>query len=132
MARISMYVAVETMMTDPPGIAPLARQPPLATYLALRTHMLTFPFCIVRLRAGSDSVPISPSAGYVAAFSSVERAAAYTFKRGDTEWRTTLVTRPTLAETIQVLRVLGIKGFAFDPIDDKPGELIDFEDVPTV
>lgn len=91
--------------------------------------MLTFPFCIVRVRTGNDSIPLSPARGYVAAFSSVERAAKYVYQRGDVEWRTTLISRPTLAENVHTLRLLGTKGFAFDPAEDAPGELIDFEEL---
>ena len=94
--------------------------------------MLTFPFCIVRVRTGRDSFPVSPSAGYVAAFSNPEKAARYMFKRGDVEWRTTLVSRPTLAENIYVLKLLGFDGLAIDPANGSPGELVEFEKLPAM
>jgi hypothetical protein len=78
-------------------------------------------------RSSGISLPLAPSQGYIAAFSTVEKAAAFMFRRGDTEWRMKLVSRPTLQETLESLRAIGARGLAFNPEDDGTGTLIDFE-----
>jgi hypothetical protein len=92
---------------------------------------ITFPFCIVMARHGSITLPVTPAHGYIAAFSTVEKAAAFMFQRGDIDWRMTLISRPTFAKTIESLRLLGVKGFAFNPEGDSPGTLLDLDGLPS-
>lgn len=90
---------------------------------------MTFPFCVVMAREGQITLPLAPKPGYVAAFSSVEKAAAFMFARGDTNWHMTLVTRPTLAALIENLSLLGVKGFCLDPLQNACDDLLDFSQI---
>ncbi len=90
---------------------------------------MTFPFCVVMAREGQITLPLAPKPGYVAAFSSVEKAAAFMFARGDTNWHMTLVTRPTLAGVVENLSLLGVKGFCLDPLKDVYDNLLEFSQI---
>jgi hypothetical protein len=88
---------------------------------------IAFPFCVVLARQSGMTLPLAPSQGYIAAFSTVEKASAFMFRRGDTDWRMTLVSRPTLESVIESLQSLGARGLAFNPEQESLGTLIDFE-----
>jgi hypothetical protein len=90
---------------------------------------IAFPFCVVMARHGDITLPVAPAPSYIAAFSTVEKAAAFMFKRGETDWRMTLVSRPTFISTVESLRLLGVKGLAFNPDVDHPGTLFDLNDI---
>jgi len=89
---------------------------------------VTFPFCLVMARHGHITLPVAPAAGYIAGFSTIEKAAAYMFQRGETDWRMTLVSRPTFDATVESLRLIGVKGSAFNPAEG-PGELLDLDEI---
>jgi hypothetical protein len=95
--------------------------------MKIRMCEITFPFCVVLARQSGMTLPLAPSQGYLAAFSTIEKAAAYMCRRGDTDWKMTLVSRPTLEMTVESLQSLGARGLAFDPEQERLGTLIDFE-----
>ena len=75
------------------------------------------------------TLPDAPKPGYIAAFSTVEKAAAFMFKRGDTDWRMTLVSRPTFPRNVENLQLLGVRGLCFDQTEETPGTFIDFDQI---
>jgi hypothetical protein len=81
---------------------------------------LPFPFCIITSRHADISLPVVPTdaMGYVAAFSTVEKATAYMQAMDQKNWQLRLVSRPTLDVLVTTLRALGVKGFSLDPSDN--------------
>lgn len=91
---------------------------------------LLFPFWIVTQRRGPISLPVEPHGmpGYIAAFSSAEKAASFMTQRGETEWENQLVSRSTLDSLIEELRTMvGMRGVCLDPTSSESGKLIGFE-----
>jgi hypothetical protein len=90
---------------------------------------VTYPFWIVTKRLGTLSVPVVPDAcpGYVAAFTTVEKAIAYAGPDGSKGYEFKMVARPTLVELADGLSPLGVKGFCFDPEGGRCGAVIDFD-----
>jgi hypothetical protein len=92
---------------------------------------ITFPFCVVTSHQADISLPVVPSdvTGYVAAFSTVEKASAYMMAAGRTNWQLWLVSRPTFDSLVEMFRQLGVKGFCFDPSQDECGVKLDFDEI---
>ena len=90
---------------------------------------ITYPFCLVMATRGDISLPVVCVAGYIAAFSNAKKAADFMIARGETDWKMTLVSRPTFAATVESLRSLGVRGLCFDQSEQSTGEIIDFDQV---
>src|SRR4051794_12925104 len=78
---------------------------------------LTFPFWIVLQRRNLLSKPVEPDGtpGFIAAFSTAEKAASFMVIRGETEWENRLISRSTLADLKADLGQLGFQGLCLDP-----------------
>jgi len=93
--------------------------------------MLRFPFWIVTQHRGLISKPVEPPGmlGFIAAFSSAERATAFMVSRGETVWENRLVSRSSLQEWLTDLRRLGAKGLCLDPCRENGGTPIPFDEL---
>lgn len=93
---------------------------------------LTFPFWIVSRRRGVISLPVEPEGvtGYIAGFTTAEKAATFMSQRGETEWENKLVSRASIASLVDELRVMvGIRGICLDPLRGSCGTQISFEEI---
>ncbi len=88
---------------------------------------LTFPLFLVMSRDGQLTLPLAVVPGYIATFSSAQKAAAFMFIRGDTNWQMTMVTRANFGVDAAALRQLGLKGLCLDPTRSSHDKLIDFD-----
>ena len=92
---------------------------------------LNYPFWIVTQRRGLISKPVEPVGvpGFIAAFSSAEKAASFMVSRGETEWENRLVARSTLRDLMADLRQLGGQGLCLDPSKEEAGTRITFDEL---
>ncbi len=92
---------------------------------------INFPFWIVTQRRGLISQPVEPDGvpGFIAAFSSAERAAKFMVSRGETEWENRMISRATLRDLMADLRRIGVRGLCLDPTKGEGGARITFEEM---
>jgi hypothetical protein len=85
-------------------------------------------------RRGLISKPVEPDRmpGFIAAFSSAEKAASFMVSRGESEWENRLVARATLRDLMADLRLLGRQGLCLDPPKDGAGTQIAVDDLQKV
>lgn len=81
---------------------------------------LTLPFWIAFHRHQSVPHPLVPahSPGFVAVFSSAQKATEYLVVDHETSFSLRLISRPNLNGLIDDLRRMGMHGFCFDPDHD--------------
>ena len=90
-----------------------------------------FPFWIVTQRRGLLSRPVEPDGtpGFIAAFTTAEKAASFMVSRGESEWENRLVSRSTLSDLKNDLRQLGFQGLCLDPAKGDGGTKVTFEEM---
>lgn len=89
------------------------------------------PFWIVTQRRGLISQPVEPHGmpGFIAAFTTAEKAASFMVGRGETKWENKLVARSTLASLKEDLRRIGVRGVCLDPAEGECGTKIAFDEL---
>lgn len=92
---------------------------------------MTFPFWIVKQWRGLLSFPVEleDMPGFIATFTTADRAAKFMSERGEMEWQKQLVVRATLPSLLEQLRQLGVQGVCLDPSRSGCGMRLDLEEL---
>ncbi len=80
-------------------------------------------------RGGFPWRPVMAVPGYVAAFSTHERAAAFGGRADHPKWEFRVLSRQALAPVIEGFRGYGARGVCLDPTADTSGVTVEFDDL---
>jgi hypothetical protein len=80
-------------------------------------------------RDGQLTLPLTIVPGYIATFTSGQKAATFMFIRGDTNWQMTMIARSNFEVDVEALRKLGLKGLCLDPTKGSHDTLINFDEI---